>query len=149
MGTSNVLAAAAATTKSGGSSELLLLVVIFAVMIIFMFRSSSRRKRQAQDLQRQLAEGSSVRTTFGVFGTVTSISTEDNTVMLEVAPGVQMKILRQAVATVLSSPDEPDTLAPMDDLDADNAPVGAEAATAGADISGASFGADDRSDKIS
>jgi preprotein translocase subunit YajC len=116
MGT-HILAAAAATTasKSGGSSELLLLGVIFVIMILFMFRSSRRRKEQVQNTQRAVVDGARVRTTFGVYGTI--VESDDRNVMVEVSPGVRMKMLRQAIATVVPD-DEPEGVqATMPDTD--------------------------------
>jgi preprotein translocase subunit YajC len=109
MGT-QILAAAAATTKSGsGSSSLILIVLVFAVLMIFMFRSQSKRKRAAQDTQRQVMNGSRVRTVHGIYGTV--VDGDDRNVMVEVAPGVQIKMLRQAIGAVVPD-DEPDGLQP-------------------------------------
>ena len=110
MGSTQILAAAetAKSTSTGGSSSLLIIVLIFAVMMIFMFRSQRRRQRAAQDTQRGVMTGSHVRTTFGVYGTV--VDGDDRNVMLEVAPGVQIKVLRQAVGAVLPD-DEPDGVA--------------------------------------
>lgn len=108
MGT-NILAAAEATTKSTSSdSSLLIIVAIFAIMMIFMFRSQSRRKRSAQDTQRQVVDGARIRTTFGVYGTV--IEGDDRNVIVEVAPGTRIKMLRQAIAVVVPD-DEPDGVA--------------------------------------
>jgi preprotein translocase subunit YajC len=108
MGTPHMLAAAAAKTTSGGSSSLLIIIVIFAIMMIFMFRSQRRRQRAAQDTQRQGVDGSRVRTTFGVYGTI--VEGDDRNVMLEVAPGIRIKMLRQAIAAVVPD-DEPDGVA--------------------------------------
>jgi preprotein translocase subunit YajC len=109
MGTTQILAVAEATTKStGGSSSLLIIVAIFAIMMIFMFRSQSRRKRAAQDTQRQVMDGARVRTTFGVYGTV--IEGDDRNVIVEIAPGTRIKMLRQAIAAVVPD-DEPDGVA--------------------------------------
>jgi preprotein translocase YajC subunit len=102
MGT-HILAAAAAT-KSSSSSSLLIIVVVFAVLMIFMFRSQRKRQRAAQDTQRQVANGSRVRTVHGIYGTV--VDGDDRNVMLEIAPGVQIKMLRQAIAAVVPD-DEP------------------------------------------
>ncbi len=107
MGT-NVLAAAEAAKSTGSSSSLLIIVAIFAIMIIFMFRSQSRRKRAAQDTQRQVVDGARIRTTFGVYGTV--IEGDDRNVIVEVAPGTRIKMLRQAIAVVVPD-DEPDGVA--------------------------------------
>jgi preprotein translocase subunit YajC len=105
----NVLAAAEATTKSTGSdSSLLIIVAIFAIMLIFMFRSQSRRKRAAQDTQRQVVDGARIRTTFGVYGTI--VEGDDRNVIVEVAPGTRIKMLRQAIAMVVPD-DEPEGVA--------------------------------------
>lgn len=122
MGT--ILAATAATTtkSSGGSSTLLLLGAIFVIMILFMFRSSKRRQQQARTTQSQVVDGARVRTSFGVYGTI--VESDDRNVMVEIAPGVRIKMLRQAIATVVPD-DEPEGVQPgmpdtesegMDDL---------------------------------
>lgn len=118
MGT--ILAATAATTtkSSGGSSTLLLLGAIFVIMILFMFRSSKRRQQQAQNTQRQVVDGARVRTSFGVYGTI--VESDDRNVMVEIAPGVRIKMLRQAIATVVPD-DEPEGVQPgMPDTGAEN-----------------------------
>jgi preprotein translocase subunit YajC len=108
--TTQILAAAEATTKptGGGSSSLLIIVAIFAIMLIFMFRSQRRRQRMAQDTQRQGTDGARIRTTFGVYGTI--IEGDDRNVIVEVAPGTRIKMLRQAIAAVVPD-DEPDGVA--------------------------------------
>jgi preprotein translocase subunit YajC len=108
MGSHFTAAAEAATKSTGSSSSLLIIVVIFAIMLIFMFRSQSRRKRAAQDTQRQVVDGARIRTTFGVYGTV--VEGDDRNVIVEVAPGTRIKMLRQAIAVVVPD-DEPDGVA--------------------------------------
>jgi preprotein translocase subunit YajC len=109
MGTAHAVAAIAATTKSGSSSSLLIIIVIFAILMVFMFRSQSRRKRAAQDTQRQVVDGARIRTTFGVYGTI--VESDDRNVIVEVAPGTRIKMLRQAIAMVVPD-DEPEGVAP-------------------------------------
>ena len=109
MGT-QILAAAEATTKSGSSStSLLIIVVVFAVMMIFMFRSQKKRKAAAQQTQSQVQTGSRIRTVHGIYGTV--VDGDDRNVIVEIAPGVKVKMLRQAIGTVVPD-DEPDGLHP-------------------------------------
>jgi preprotein translocase YajC subunit len=106
MGAQSLAAAAASSSSSGGGSDsFLIILVIFAVLMIFMFRSQRRRQRSAQDTQRQVETGARVRTTFGVYGTV--VDGDDRNVLVEVAPGTQIKMLRQAIAAVVPD-DEPD-----------------------------------------
>ena len=107
---SYALAVAETTNKStGSSSSLLIIIVIFAILMVFMFRSQSRRKRAAQETQRQVVDGARIRTTFGVYGTV--VESDDRNVMVEVAPGTRIKMLRQAIAMVVPD-DEPEGVAP-------------------------------------
>jgi preprotein translocase subunit YajC len=108
MGTTQILAVAEATKSTGSDSSLLIIVVIFAVMMIFMFRSQRRRQRTVQDTQRQIMTGSRIRTTFGVYGTV--IENDDRNVIIEIAPGTRIKMLRQAIAAVVPD-EEPDGVA--------------------------------------
>lgn len=113
-GTETILAA----TKSSSSSvtSYLLIIILIAVMMLFMFRSSRRRQQNAQNTQRQLVTGARVRTVHGIYGTVRDM--DDQNVMVEVAPGVNIKMLRQAVGTVLPD-DTPDgVLKSMPDADA-------------------------------
>jgi preprotein translocase subunit YajC len=136
MGT-HILAAASATTKSsGGSSELLLLGVVFVIMILFMFRSSKRRQQQAQTTQRQVVDGARVRTSFGVYGTI--VESDDRNVMVEIAPGVKIKMLRQGIATVVPD-DEPEGVQPTMPDTFDTEPAAMD------DLNGTG----DRSDKVS
>ena len=110
MGT-HILAAAAAApaAKSSSSSSLLLIILVFAVLMIFMFRSQRRRKQQAQNTQSQIMNGTRIRTVHGIYGTV--VDSDDRNVMVEVAPGVKIKMLRQAIGAVVPD-DEPDGLHP-------------------------------------
>ena len=92
-------AAATGTAKTGSSStSFLLILLVFGVLMVFMFRSQSRRKRQAQDTQRQIMDGTRIRTVHGIYGTV--VGSDDRNVMVEVAPGVRIKMLRQAIGAV-------------------------------------------------
>ena len=109
MGTEILAAAAATKSSAGSSSSLLLIVLVFAVLMIFMFRSQRKRQRQAQDTQRQVMNGTRIRTVHGIYGTV--VDSDDRNVMVEIAPGVKIKMLRQAIGAVVPD-DEPDGLHP-------------------------------------
>jgi preprotein translocase YajC subunit len=118
MGTLQILAAG--STKSSGGSSFLIIIAVFAVMMIFLFRSQRRRQQRSADTQRQVMDGSKIRTTFGLYGTV--ISGDDRNVMVEIAPGVQVKLLRQAVAAVVPDEEPDGTFDTMSDTGADEKP---------------------------
>ena len=96
----HVILAAASTGKSGNSSFLLIgLVVLFAILYFVMIRPQRNRQRQAQQMQRTVEPGARIRTTAGMYGTIKSV--EDQDVIVEVAPGVNIRMLRRAVMDVV------------------------------------------------
>jgi preprotein translocase subunit YajC len=99
-----VAAAEAATTKSSGSSSttiLLLIVLVFAGFYFLMIRPQRRRQQQAQQQQRTVAPGARVRTIGGMFATVSGVDGDD--VILEVAPGVDVRYMKRAIAEVIAA----------------------------------------------
>lgn len=93
----------AAASKSSGSSSfffIILIVGVLAVMYFLTIRPQRARQRQAAQTQRELTPGARVRTTAGIYGTVTSVIGND--VTLEIAPGVEIRLLRRAIMDVIS-----------------------------------------------
>lgn len=102
----------AATNSSGGSYTPFLIVVAFGLVIYFIvLRPMRRRQQQAQAAQREmrtnLGAGTKVVTIGGLYGTV--VSTDDESVTLEISPGVTARYDRNAIGRVLETPDAPDT----------------------------------------
>ena len=103
---------AATSTKSGSSSYtfLLLIVLVFVGFYFLMIRPQRRRQQQAQQQQRTITPGSQVRTTAGMYATVSAVDGDD--VILEIAPGVEVRMMRRAIMEVISSgePEETETV---------------------------------------
>lgn len=72
-----------------------LIIVLFAVPLFLGTRKQKRAAQQQQDLQNSLTYGDRVMTTSGLYGTV--VATSDDSIDLEVAPGVVTSWLRAAV----------------------------------------------------
>jgi len=108
---------AATSTKSSSSSYsfLLLIVLVFIGFYFLMIRPQRRRQQQAQQQQRTVTPGARVRTTAGMYGTVSAVDGDD--VILEVAPGVDVRMMRRAVMDVVSpgEPEETETVADAHD----------------------------------
>jgi preprotein translocase subunit YajC len=103
-----VLAAADAAAKKGSSSTtlLLLIVLVFAGFYFLMIRPQRRRQQQAQQQRKSGATpGARVRTVGGMYATVTDVDGDD--VVLEVAPGVEVRYMKRSIAEVLE-PGEPE-----------------------------------------
>lgn len=91
----------AASTKSSSTNLLpiLIIVVLFGVLYMTMIRPQRNRQRAARQMQNDVMPGSRIRTTAGMYGTVKSV--EDQDVVIEVAPGVDIRMLRRAVMDVV------------------------------------------------
>jgi preprotein translocase subunit YajC len=101
-----ILAVASTTSKSSGGQYLFLvaIVVLFGLLYFVTIRPQRARQRAAMQTQRDVVPGTRVRTTAGMYATVVSI--EDQDVVLEVAPGVNVRYLRRAIMDVVPDPSE-------------------------------------------
>ncbi len=93
------LAAAAATKSSFNPSTLILILVVIVGVYMLMIRPQRRRQQQAQQQQNQVQPGARVRTTAGMYATVVDVDGDD--VVLEVAPGIEVRYMRRAIMDVV------------------------------------------------
>jgi preprotein translocase subunit YajC len=77
---------------------LLLLALAFAVLVVLPMRARSRMAQQTQTMQQSLSVGTDVMTTSGVYGRITALA--DDTVELEIAPGVVVTWARAAIGQI-------------------------------------------------
>src|SRR6187401_2797993 len=85
----------------GSLIPLLLLPVIFYFLLI---RPQQKKQRAQQQLLNAVGEGDEVMTTAGIYGFVNAI--DGDTVWLEIAEGVEVRILRGAIAKKITPPAE-------------------------------------------
>ncbi|MFC7531298.1 preprotein translocase subunit YajC [Actinoplanes sp. GCM10030250] len=91
----------AAEPASGGNfSFLLILVLLFGFMYFVMIRPQQKRRREALEMQNSLGPGDEIVTIGGLHGTV--VLADADQVTLEIAPDVQVRFARPAIARVLS-----------------------------------------------
>jgi preprotein translocase subunit YajC len=95
-----------AAQKSNPLVTLLPIIVIGLVFYFLLFRPQRRRQQQAAEMQRKVQPGQRVMTTAGMFATV--VATEDNEVVLEIAPGIEARFVKQAIGQVISDDAEDD-----------------------------------------
>jgi preprotein translocase subunit YajC len=90
---------------------LLALLVTFGLMWALLIRPQQRRLRQHQEVVSSLRVGDRIITAGGIYGEIRSV--DDEAMVLEVAPGVQVRVLRAAVSQRLTEDvtpvDEPAT----------------------------------------
>ncbi|MGW0083427.1 preprotein translocase subunit YajC [Streptomyces sp. NPDC003393] len=78
---------------------LLPFIVLIGAMFL-MTRSAKRKQQQAAAMRNQMQPGSGIRTIGGMYATVKEVN--DDTVLLDAGPGVELLFAKNAIATVLS-----------------------------------------------
>lgn len=78
---------------------ILFIVLIFAVFYFLLIRPQRKKQRDTQQMQQNLQPGVEVVTTAGMHARLVAFEGDD--VLLEVAPGVTCKYLKQAVMRVV------------------------------------------------
>lgn len=90
--------------------EPLIFLAAIAVLFWFLLVRPQRRKQAAhRSLMADISAGDEIVTAGGIFGTVRSIA--DDQIVLEIAPGTEVRVARQAVADVVRQAEEPPTTA--------------------------------------
>jgi len=80
--------------------QLILIVAMFALLWLFLIRPQRARAQAHRELVTRVDIGDEILTVGGLYGHVTEID-EDDDLMLEIAPGTQVRIARRAVAAVV------------------------------------------------
>ena len=94
------LAAAPAKGNSNSFLPILIIVALFVLLYFVMIRPQRNRQRQAVARQRAVEPGQRIRTTAGIYGTITAIMDDD--VEVEIAPGVRIRMMRRAIMDVVA-----------------------------------------------
>lgn len=92
------LAAKSSTSKGNPLTSLVPLLLILGVGYFLFLRPARNRQRQAMQTRSNIEPGVEVTTTAGLLATVVSV--DDDTVTLEVAPGVHSRYVKGAIARV-------------------------------------------------
>jgi preprotein translocase subunit YajC len=82
-------------------SILPIIVLLFAVMWLLVIRPQRRRQAEQRRILESVAPGEEVLTAGGLYGTVRAV--DDDEIRLEIAPGIEVRVSRQAVAAVLTN----------------------------------------------
>ncbi len=92
----------AVAPKQPGAFEMFLpFIFIFAIFYFLIIRPQTKKQKQHQEFVTGLKRGEEVITSSGILGTISNLS--DQFVTLEVAEGVEIKVLRSQVATTLAA----------------------------------------------
>ncbi len=99
-----MIAALAQTSQSNPAS---LLIFLLPLGLMFFFMRSQKRKMAAQQsLQRSAEVGDEILTTSGMFGRIIDEDEDEGTILLEIAPGTRVKMVRAGISRRLTEDDD-------------------------------------------
>ena len=81
----------------GGMSFLLMMVIIFAIMWFFMIRPQQKKQKEIQNFRNNITKGQQIVTAGGIYGVVKEIDEANNTLKVEIANGICIKVDRGSV----------------------------------------------------
>ncbi len=106
--------------------SILLIVGLIGIFYFMLIRPQQKRMRQQMELMNSLRVGDDVMTSSGIYGAVSEV--EDDTVILEVAEDVHIRVAKNAVARVLTEhePEEEPAEEEEEEEESEEATVGEE-----------------------
>ena len=87
-----------------GQYGMFIMIILFIAVIYFlMIRPARRQQQKQQQMMDSLRVGTRVMLTSGIYGTIRHMG--DNQAIIEISPGVDLTVLRRAIAKA-TTPDE-------------------------------------------
>ena len=79
------------------------MILIFAIFYFLLFMPMQKQKKQQRQMLTSLQNGNVVQTTGGILGTIVSLNSEDDTLIIRVKPdNIKIQVARSAVAGLVS-----------------------------------------------
>ncbi len=85
-----------------GIGQIIPLLLIFGIMYFLLIRPQQKKLKEHQAMVAALRRGDRVITQGGVVGKVTKVKDDDNEIEVEIASGVNVRVVRSTIATVLN-----------------------------------------------
>ncbi len=89
---------AAAQGQQGGYEGIIMLVAMFAIFYFLLIRPQQKRAKQHKELVTNVKAGDQIVTAGGIHGKIVSV--EDETIAIEVATGVKIKMNRSSITEI-------------------------------------------------
>ena len=82
-------------SAGGGFSGMIMIIAMIVIFYFFMIRPQSKKQKEIKKAREAMQKGDNVVTAGGIHGKIKEIS--DNTILMEVAPGVSLKVDKASV----------------------------------------------------
>lgn len=91
----NTIASILLQAQGSGLSSMLMIVAMIAIFYFIMIRPQSKKQKELKKQREAMQKGDAVVTAGGIHGKIKSL--KDTVIMIEVAPGVELKFDKGSV----------------------------------------------------
>jgi preprotein translocase subunit YajC len=100
---------------SSGSGFIFIILIGFLLIYLLFVRPQKRRQTKQQQMVSELRVGDEVLTAGGIYGTISRV--DEDQVTVEIAPTIEVRVARRAIAGVTPEPaeEEPEADEPADE----------------------------------
>ncbi len=88
----------------------IMMVILFAIMYFMMIRPQKRREKERKEMIASVQNGTRVLLTSGIIGEIVSV--KENTLMVRIADGVKVEVVRAAISQILEKGETPSDIEP-------------------------------------
>ena len=85
-----------------GIASLVPLILVFLIMYFLLIRPQQRKLKEHQAMVAALRRGDQIVTSGGIVGRVTKVKDGENELEVEIAPNVNVRVVRSTIQSVLS-----------------------------------------------
>jgi preprotein translocase subunit YajC len=85
-----------------GLASLVPLILVFLIMYFLLIRPQQRKLKEHQAMVAALRRGDQIVTSGGIVGRVTRVKDGENELEVEIAPNVQVRVVRSTIQSVVS-----------------------------------------------
>ncbi|WP_458790244.1 preprotein translocase subunit YajC [Yoonia sp. MH D7] len=85
-----------------GIQQFVPLILIFGIMYFLLIRPQQKKLKQHQVMVQALRRGDQIITQGGIMGKVTKVKDDSNEIEVEIAAGVNVRVIRSTIATVVN-----------------------------------------------
>jgi preprotein translocase subunit YajC len=85
-----------------GIASIVPLILVFLIMYFLLIRPQQRKLKEHQAMVAALRRGDQIVTSGGIVGRVTKVKDGENELEVEIAPNVNVRVVRSTIQSVLS-----------------------------------------------
>ncbi len=93
-----------ASGPGGAGMQFVFIIAIFIVFYFLLIRPQQKRAKELDKRRNELKKGDKIVTAGGIYATVSHIKDEGNIVVVEIADGVKVELVKATISQIIDDP---------------------------------------------